>query len=238
VLKSSEGIIVRSLKYGESSLILDIFSSDQGIRSYIIGGVRSQRARTKASMLQVLNIVNFVAYDKGGDKLNRIKEINYAHIYTSIPFDVVKGSLATFLIEICRKAIRASDAYEHLYNYIVKGLIHLDNTKEGLAHFHILFLIGLAKRLGFEMNNNYKPGEEDLFDLKEGRFTDMVSDHTLGMDRDLSFHFYNYLSKHLPYKVGKNERKVILNQLVDYYRYHIEGFGELKSLSVINTLYG
>ena len=189
-------------------------------------------------MLQILNIVNYVAYDKGGDKLSRIKEISYGHIYTSIPFDVVKSSIAIFLIEICRKAIKASDAYEDLYNYIVKGLIHLDNTKEGLAHFHIVFLIGLAKRLGFEMQNNYQIGKLDLFDLREGGFVDVVKDHTLGLDRELSVYLHQYLILQKPYQIPKEERKLILNKMVDYYRYHIEGFGTLKSLAVLNSLYG
>lgn len=181
--------------------------------------------------------MNFVAYDKGGDKLNRLKEISYAHVYKALPFDVVKGSVATLLIEICRKAIKASDSYEELYNFIVKGLIHLDNVSSGLAHFHILFLIELAKKLGFEMQNNYASPENDLFDLKEGSFVSMIQDRSLVVDRELSFHLHQYLLRKEPYTISKIGRRDLLDKIIDYFRYHIEGFGELKSLPVLHSLY-
>ena len=236
MLKTSEGIIVRTIKYGETSLILDIFSSDQGIRSYIVGGVRTNRGKSKAPLVRVLNLVRFVAYDKGNDKLNRIKEIDYNYVYKSIPFDVVKGSLATFLIEICRKAIKDSDAYEDIYNYIVKGMIHLDNIDKGLAHFHINFLIGLAEKLGFQLDNNYDLSNTN-FDLSEGVFISSVSDHRFTLDKDLSAYLHSYLSKNSNPQVPKHARLELLKSLVKYYKYHINDFGELKSLPIILSLY-
>jgi len=236
MLKSSEGIIVRTIKYGETSLILDIFSSDQGIRSYIVGGVRTNRGKSKAALVRVLNLVRFVAYDKGNDKLNRIKEIEYNYVYKAIPFDVVKGSLATFLIEICRKAIKASDAYEDLYNYIVKGMIHLDNVEQGLGHFHINFLIGLAEKLGFQLNNNYDSSHMN-FDLSEGAFVPTITGHRLTLDPDISQYLHVYLSQVENPQVPKHARLELLKQLVRYYKYHISDFGELKSLPIILSLY-
>ena len=236
MLKTSEGIIVRTIKYGETSLILDIFSSDQGIRSYIIGGVRTNRGKSKASLVRVLNLVRFVAYDKGNDKLNRIKEIEYNYVYRSIPFDVVKGSVATFLIEICRKAIKASDAYQDIYHYIVKGLIHLDNIDKGLAHFHINFLIGLAEKLGFQLNNNYD-SEHTQFDLSEGAFISNVSDHRYTLEEDLSGYLHSYLSRDANLQVPKQARLTLLKHIVKYYKYHINDFGELKSFPIILSLY-
>ncbi|MFT4566503.1 MAG: DNA repair protein RecO (recombination protein O) [Saprospiraceae bacterium] len=236
MLKTSEGIIVRTIKYGETSLILDIFSSDQGIRSYIVGGVRTNRGKSKVALVRVLNLVRFVAYDKGNDTLNRIKEIEYNYVYKAIPFDVVKGSLATFLIEICRKAIKASDAYEDIYNYIVKGMIHLDNIDQGLAHFHINFLIGLAEKLGFQLDNNYNL-DRAYFNLSEGTFIRSITDHRFTLDKDLSLYLHAYLSKNTNPQVPKHARLELLQNLVKYYKYHISDFGELKSLPIILSLY-
>ncbi|MFT6807174.1 MAG: DNA repair protein RecO (recombination protein O) [Saprospiraceae bacterium] len=236
MLKTSEGIIVRTIKYGETSLILDIFSSDQGIRSYIVGGVRTNRGKSKVALVRVLNLVRFVAYDKGNDTLNRIKEIEYNYVYKAIPFDVVKGSLATFLIEICRKAIKASDAYEDIYNYIVKGMIHLDNIDQGLAHFHINFLIGLAEKLGFQLDNNYNL-DRAYFNLSEGTFIRSITDHRFTLDKDLSLYLHAYLSKNTNPQVPKHARLELLKNLMKYYKYHISDFGELKSLPIILSLY-
>ncbi len=236
MLKTVEGIITRTVKYGESSMILDILSGEDGIKSYIVGGIRSKGKKNRSALVSVLNLVKIEAYVKSDDKLSRIKEISFSHVYRSIPFDVVKSSIAMLLVEICRKAAKRSDDSRNVYNYIVKGLIHLDNTDEGLAHFHIKFLIGLAKHLGFEMTNNYSE-QHHLFDLKEGSFSTTKGEHRLSLDAEHSRYIHQYLSMGSLDGITRSGRKVILTTLIDYYRYHIDEFGELKSLDVILSLY-
>lgn len=236
MLKSLEGIIIRTTKYGETSLILDIFTQEQGIKSFIIGGVRTKSKKNKVSLVKVLNIVKVEAYLKDNDKLSRIKEISYAYIYQSIPFNVAKASIATLLIEVCKKAVKASDDYGAVYNYIIKGLVHLDNIKEGVAHFHIRFLIGLTDHLGFSMNNNFNE-EQPYFNLQDGSFhTDRI-DHRYYIDAEASRYLSNYLRKQNFDGTPRKFRREILLHLVDYYRYHIEDFGTLNSLPVLLSLY-
>ena len=238
MLQTIEGVITRTIKYGESSVILDILSPSHGIKSYIVGGVRKKGKQNKSAIVSVLNLVKVEAYVKDSDKLSRIKEISYSHIYRSIPFDVVKSSLATLLVEICRKAAKQSDDSEGIYNYIVKGLIHLDNTSVGLAHFHIKFLIGLAKHLGFEINDNYDAEGPCYFDLRDGAFKTARIEHRLSLDEQNSQYLHKYLSEDEQLDIPKQARKTILLCLIDYYQYHIEGFGVLNSLDIILSLYG
>lgn len=236
MLQSIEGIIIRTTKYGETSLILDIFTQEEGIKSFIIGGVRTKSKKNKVSLVKVLNIVKVEAYLKDSDKLSRIKEISYAYIYQSIPFNVAKASIATLLIEVCKKAVKASDDYAAVYNYIVKGLIHLDNIQEGIAHFHIRFLIGLTDHLGFSMNNNFQK-EQPYFNLQDGSFHESRIDHRYYADAEASEYLSNYLRKHNFETTPRQYRRVILLHIIDYYRYHIEDFGTLNSLPVLMSLY-
>ena len=236
MLKTSEGIIIKTLKYGESSMILDIFSKDQGIKSYIIGGVTKGKSRQKAGRIRILNLVKYVAYEKDNDKLSRIKEIDYNYIYKSIPFDVIKGSIATFLIEVCRKSIRASDSYQEIYNHIVKGMIHLDNLESGVGHFHIRFLIDLASQLGFQMTNNYDEIHA-YFDLAEGAYRSRIIDHRYTLDKKLSHYLYRYISHEPNIAIDKESRLNLLDQIVKYYQYHVPDFGELRSLPILRTLF-
>jgi len=236
MIQTIEGIITRTVKYGESSVILDLLSPQDGIKSYIVSGIRTKGKKNKSALVSVLNIVKVEAYVKDGDKLSRIKEISYSHIYKSIPFDVVKSSVATLLVEICRKATKQSDDSASIYNYIVKALVHLDNTNTGLAHFHIKFLIGLAKHLGFELNDNYNP-EHCFFDLRDGSFKPERPEHRLSLDEANSSYLHAYLSEGDLLNVPKLSRKTILLCLIDYYRYHVDGFGTLNSLDIILSLY-
>ena len=96
----SIGIIFRRIKYSETSLIVDIFTREKGIRSFIFSGVRKAKAKVSAAMIDHMNIVNIIAYDKDNDKLARVKEIHLDHRYRHITTDVVKSSLGIFLLEM------------------------------------------------------------------------------------------------------------------------------------------
>lgn len=238
MLQSRKGIICRSIKYGESSLIIDIFSGDIGMRSYIISGVRSNRARTKAAVLQVMNLVEFIAYDTKDTKkgLSRIKEVKLDVVYSHISFDVIKSTLGLFILEVSRKSIKISDQHEQLYRFMRQVFINLDQCQQGLAHFHIYFLIDLATELGFQLENNYSP-EKRYFNLSEGVFSSRGGDHRYALDAECSYYLSQYLNRDESIKVSKECRKVILSKMLDFYRYHIDDFGELKSLQVLYSLY-
>lgn len=236
MLQTVEGIITRTVKYGESSLILDLLCPDGGIKSFIVGGVRKKGKNNKSALVRPVNIVKVEAYTRDDDRLSRIKEISYSYIYKNIPFDVVKSSIALFLVEICRKAVKASDDAHGIYHYIVKGLIHLDNSQEGLAHFHITFLIGLAKYLGFEMTPP-RASELPFFDLREGTFVKERNDHRLVLHADVSKAMKVYLTKDDLSLLSRNDRSLVIQGLVDYFTFHIEDFGDLNSLDVLMSLY-
>ena len=237
MLQSTEGIITRTVKYGESSMILDLLTSENGIQSFIIGGIRKKGGKNRTPLIQVLNIVRVEAYIKGADKLSRIKEISYSYIYQTLPFDVLKASIATFLIEVCRKAAKASDDFPRLYHFIVKGLIHLDQTPRDFHHFHIRFLLKMAKILGFEMTNNYGPATP-IFDLRDGTFIGSRVDHRLHLDEEVSQAMHRYLKDEDFEDIPRQLRQHIVDAIVDFYDYHLEEFGTLKSLEVLKALYG
>jgi DNA repair protein RecO (recombination protein O) len=236
MLKTVEGIITRTVKYGDSSMILDLLTPDRGIQSFIIGGIRTKGKRNRSSLVQVLNLVTIEAYVKDSGQLSRIKEISYSYIYKAIPFDIVKSSIATFIIEVSRKALKSSDDSHHAYHYVMKGLIHLDNAQTDIAHFHIRFLIGMTRLLGFAINDNYSPSHP-YFNLKDGAFQFTREDHRLSLDEDHSRYLHMYLN-HTDYnQIPRADRREILNRLVDFYKFHIEDFGNLKSLDILQSLY-
>ena len=81
----SNGIVFRSIKYGETSIITDIYTREKGLRSFLISGVRRSRSRMSASLFQHGNILEMVAYDKESGKLGRIREVQSAYLYREIP---------------------------------------------------------------------------------------------------------------------------------------------------------
>ncbi|MBL0101072.1 MAG: recombination protein O N-terminal domain-containing protein [Saprospiraceae bacterium] len=105
-LYSSSGIIFRTIKYSETSIICDIYTREKGMKSFIVSGVRTARSGSKAAIYRHLNIVNIIAYEQESDKLARIKEISLQYHYKLINTDVILSSMAIFMLEVCRNAIR------------------------------------------------------------------------------------------------------------------------------------
>ena len=106
MLIKTKGIVLRNLKYGESSLILDIYTEDFGLNSYIVSGVRNKNSKSKSGGLQLMSLVEIVAYHKNKKALYRIKEFNFAHIYKRIPFEILRSSVGTFMIEILKNTLK------------------------------------------------------------------------------------------------------------------------------------
>ncbi len=236
MLVNRKGIICRAIKYGESSLILDIFSADTGMKSYICSGVRKKRS-SKSAILQVMNFVDFICYVKSEEKasLLRIKEIKYHKIYKNIPFDIVRGTLGMFLLEVTRKAIHQTDDSTPIYAFIESKFSSLDDSDTVLSDFHIVYMIQLAQLLGFEMQNNFDD-KHPYFSLKDGMFIPNPANHRFVLDQDLSELLFTYLKSIRPVTT-KRDRIRLLESLVSYYAYHIDSFGSIKSLEVLQSLY-
>lgn len=240
MLIKTRGIIFKNLKYGESSLIQDIYTEEYGLKSYIISGVRNKKKGNKSGLLQVMGLVDIVAYNKESKSLNRIKEVKADYLYRSIPFDVVRSSIGMFMIEISRRSIRENERNDILFHFLRDSFLYLDQCEGSMALLPILFLIKLSKELGFTPSQNYSE-DEPIFDLMEGGFTTGQTHSKYLLSQEGSQYFYSLLFEDYgisnSFNVPKAMRIYILDQLIIFYRLHIENFGEIKSLGIIKELF-
>ncbi len=238
MLTKTEGIVFRQLPYSETSIICDIFTLEHGLVSYIIGGVRKTNARTSASLLQVMTIVDVLAYHTDRNKLHRIKEMRPAYVYQSMPMDIRKNAILLFMAEVCSKCVKEREQSPELYSTIRESLIALDNADAGFQNFHLAFLINLADQLGFGP-------EADIddtmvcFDLFEGRFRP---------DIPTAHHYYTEETSplatliHYARGVGpepelsRELRNTLIDDLIIFYKIHIESLKEFNSHRVLRAV--
>lgn len=241
-LFESPGIIFRKTKYSETSLIVEIFTREKGIRSFIFNGVRKANARISAAMLDHMNIVNIIAYDKDNEKLARVKEINLHHHYRHLSLDVVKSSLGIFLLEMTRDCIKEKEANHELYDFITEWYIYLDQCEHQVSCFHLMYLLELTKFLGFEPMNNFDEEHNIQFDLLEGHYVNQISISKYLLPIERSIFIRQLLSStknQLAYiKIPKEIRNELLHDIIKFYRLHIDNFKEPKSLQVVKAIMG
>ncbi len=234
-LIQSTGIIFRSLKYSETSLILDIYTLDEGLMSCIISGVRTTRSKMGNAIFHPINIIDFTAYPGQEKRLHRIKEARLHHVYAEILIDVVKSSIAMFAIDLCRHAIREREKNSEMFSFLKDWLIRLDKTNEPVELSPHRFALQLTSYLGFEPTNN-RGHDLPYFDLESGQFiAEIVPDKNV-LHKTHSQIIAALMDDTRYNPMHKKDRQDLLDQLILYYRYHIEGFREPKSLAVLRAI--
>lgn len=229
----SEGIIFRTLKYSESSTIVDIYTLEKGLRSFLVSGLNSKKNQTKKSLYQHINIVDIVAYDKANGTLGRIKEESLNVHYKQVPYDVVRSSIGLFIIELSRNTIKEEEPNKGLYSYLKSTLLMLDEVDVNLTNFPLTFLIGLSTHIGIQPQNNESEGKP-YFDLYAGGYVALPTKYTLSLDESAALQ--KVLSSETDVKLSKTERGLMLNNLLNYYRLHVEQFKPLKSIEVLRQI--
>jgi DNA repair protein RecO (recombination protein O) len=206
-----------------------------------VRGVRGNRkSKTNSSQLQHLSLLTLVVYEKGNDQLQNIRETETAYQFSSIPFDVIKGTMILFLNEVLYKSLHEEGSNAELFEFLFNSIIKFDQMEDSFHDFHLLFLIGLSKFLGFYPRNNYSTNNR-YFDLQEGVFTSEKPLHNNFFDA----RFAAKLNKILELNQTKGhifdnttDRNQFMEKLLDFYRFHIPGFGELKSHKVLHDVFG
>lgn len=238
-LFKSIGIVFRSIKYSETSLILDVFTREKGMRSFIVSGVRSSKSKNKASLYQHLNILDLVAYDKD-NKLARIKECKIEHYYQRLSYDVVRSSIGLFLLEVCKNAIKEKEENIELFDFIFGRLKLLDSdVPQNFGLFPIKFLLELSQFIGFMPLNNFN-SKNLHFDLYNGRFIPEMTEKyvsNLLVSECISIIEKTNMEQLTSLNVRKELRNQVIDDLIIYYRLHIEQFKELKTLEVLRTIF-
>ena len=240
MLLKTRGIIFRSTKYGDSSLILEVYTEERGIRKYIVSGVRKVRSSTPASKLQLMNLVNVIAYERPGKELTRLKEVQPALIYTRIPFEVERGTIGLFMLEVARNSIREAEENPALFHFLYESFAFLDTTPGPINNIHLHFLLELTAHLGFLPSGEYSE-TTPLFDLREGQFIGGFPGHTEYLDAHRAGIMYRLLHASrqdlADFRISRPDRSGLLTDLLRYYRHHIEGLREINSLNILRTLY-
>lgn len=240
MLHKTRGIVLNHIKYSETSIIVTIYTELFGRQAYIINGVRGKKSKIKANLFQPLFLLDMEVYHKSKRDLQRAKEIQNASIFSTIPYDLKKSTIAIFIAEILYKTIQEHEPNIDLFNYLFNSIQLLDFKEKGIGNFHIYFLVHLTKYLGFFPDNNYSE-RYCYFDLKAGSFVQIKPMHfsfleknaSAFLSRILNFSENQHESLSIPYK----ERIQILEKILEYYTLHNEGLSSVKSLEILKEVF-
>ena len=173
---------------------------------------------------------------KQNKEIHQLTEASCYSIYTNISTSLSKLSIAQFLNEILIKSLKEQSSNLHLFEFVETCFKFLNDTEDHYTNLHLYFLIELTKYLGFEPQNNFSP-RKPYFDCREGQFTALGLALPLGLNKDDSFLFSEFLKiNSLKTNISNIQRQNLLETLLAYYRLHIPGFNDIKSLEVLKEV--
>ncbi len=234
---------MRTVRYGEASIIASVYTERYGMQSYIVNGIRSagKSGQSKAGLFQPGAILDLVVYHNESKNIQRIKEFRWGYLYETVFSGVLRNAVAMYMIELTQKSIREPEPNENLYAFIEDALVHLDKSGDRVAaNFPLYFTLHLMTFLGLQVADAYT-GERAVLDLKEGSFTPDRPDHPYFIEGEMSFISSRLLRVMQPeelntFPLNQEIRKQLLDAYLQFYALHISDFGSMKTLGVIRTL--
>lgn len=242
-IHKTKGIVLRTVKYGETSIIVSIFTELFGIQSYILNGVRvsSRKGSGKANLFQPASILDMVIYHNELKQLNRIKEFKWDHLYQHIFSDIKKNAVALFMIELLTKCLKQPESNSELFQFAEDSFLHLDESNETVtANFPLFFALHLPVFFGFRFTDNYS-NETCFLDLEEGCFVKKQPYHPNFLDAKEALVTSQLLKVMKPgelddIKLNHDFRRNLLFVYETYYALHIQDFGTMKTLPVLREI--
>jgi DNA repair protein RecO (recombination protein O) len=244
-LHKTKGIVLRAVKYGETSLIVSMFTELFGLQSYLVNGVRtsSKKGSGKANLFQPTAILDMVVYHNELKHLNRIKEFKWSYLYKNIFSDVPKNAVALFMIELLTKCLKQPEANPELFEFCEDAFIHLDESSGSLmANFPLFFALHLPVFFGFRISDEYSE-KNSIVDLQEGMFVSERPDHFHFLEGKQAEVTSELLKVMQPeeleqLKLNHDFRRQLLFAYEIYYALHIQDFGTMKTLPVLREVLG
>lgn len=233
---TDKAIVLQTIRYGDKKNILRLFTRNHGLVSAtcILGS--SPSSKIKSSAVLPLSLLDVELITRQNKDVQQLTEASCYYLTTNIFPSISKLSIAQFLNEILLKSLKEQAANTSLYDFIESCLKFLNESENDHMNLHVYFLMELTKYLGIEPSNNYSL--HDLyFDCRDGRFSPVSLAFPLGLDKEDSRLFSEFLKINcLSEKLSNHQRQRLVSILIAYYQVHMPGFNEVKSLEVLREV--
>lgn len=220
-------IVLHTLKYGDTSLIVHGYTREEGRVSFLLrGAFRSSQGRRRspnpgAVILHPLSIVNYVASGNPRGSMALLKEFTPKYRLHSIREDFDKISIAMFISELLYRTLLHSERDEDLYGFLEDAVLRLETLEGSPANFHLWFLDRYSAFLGFPF--------EKGFDLDYNPFTPQQISRLMIMHESA---FEDAMA--LP--MTGNDRKDLIGAIIRWLEYHTGSRIELRSVAVLHRI--
>ena len=241
MLQTTRAIVLRTIKYKDTSLIADVYTDVRGRCQLSLRIPKTGRGKVPVVLFQPLALLELEIDVRPHTNIYKVTEAKTLLPFSDIPFNPYKQAIVMFLSEFLTRALREEEQNQSLFEYLYYSISFLDGSSAGFSNFHVVFLLRLSRFLGIYPNfENYHAG--DYFDLQNATFVGLrplTHTHYLAPEEAVyipQLSRINFETMHL-FRFSRTERNRMLTVLNEFYRLHLPDFPELKSLQVLRELF-
>ena len=238
MIVSTSAIILSKVRYQDNDLIVKCLTRDLGVISYMVKNIStSKNSKNKFAFFQLLNILDLESNYNPNRSIQYIKDLKIRYNFTSLHTNIYKSSVVMFLSEILSNIIHNESKDLELFDFIEESFIWYDKSEDS-SSFYLIFLMKITHYLGFypdctNMSYNYFNLEEGLFETSKNSKYAIQGDSLVLFKTILGIKFD---SNNLPF-IDKINKKDILKNILIYFKLHVDGFKDPKSLKVLNQIF-
>lgn len=242
MLHKTKAIVLRTTKYGETSLICQVFTEMFGLQSYLVKGARSLKTRAqKANILYPASELDMVVYHQPHKNFQIAKEFQVSNLQMPLQQDVIKSCIALFAMEVLMQLLTQDDPQQELFHFSKDFLGQLSSlSPERLGNMPLFFLVQAGKLSGYQIAGTYS-SETPYLQLQDGRFSEIQSHFPPFVDREEAklmsdLNHSATVAAISDVKMDTGTRRNILQNFLIFFRLHAPHFRELKSIPVLTAI--
>ena len=235
MLVSTPGIVMHATKYGDTSLIVKIFTQQQGNQSFIIKGAFRKNNRFAASYFTPLAMMDISYDDHNRSSLKYLKDIAPRHNSKQLFYDPAKSSILLFYNEILYKLLMDAGEDKVLFDFLREEIEGVHEASGNLSELPLRFLLRLCKVMGYFPEDNYS-ATNGYFSMHECRFQSYYVEDAGIMDGNESAYLHRLLSEEKPVPAMRGLRAALLKQWVAYLQMHNEKIHKIDSLEILASV--
>lgn len=241
-LHQTKAIVLRTVTYGETSLIVTAYTELFGLQSYIVQGVRkSSKKNGAANCFMPGALLELVIYYNEFRHLHRIREFKWSQLYFHLFSDVTKNSILLYMIELAQKTIKQPEPNADLFGFLEDSLLHLDKASDKeIPNYPLFFSLHLSYFFGFQPTEKTQE-QASFLDLQDGVFTNTTPLHPNYTEGSVTDALKELLKVRTPSELPElslpySIRKELLTVLERFYALHISEFGKMKSTHILQEV--
>jgi DNA repair protein RecO (recombination protein O) len=240
MLEKTKGIVLHSIKYSDSGIVVNLYTSKFGRLSVLIRGIGRKKTGKHNMMFQPLFILEMEIYYKSSREMQLLKEFSVMYPFYSLISDIRKSSVAIFLGEVLSSVLGEETQNAQMFEYIEDSILWFEAAQDDFANFHIVFLTGLTSYLGIEPLRRQDKNEV-FFDMRNGRFLSSPPLHGDYAGENISIILSDFLVSTQPeaekISLSGKQRNEVLDTLLKYYSIHLPALKKINSLEILKEVF-